>query len=84
MKDSKLPVLSELSKSIVIEGIYMHYKGMRYKVVGIARNSETLEELVVYQALYGTHELWVRPVIMFLEYVVINGKRQPRFKLINE
>lgn len=83
MSDKKLPPLSLLAKSIAIEGIYMHYKGLRYKVIGVARHSETLEEVVVYQALYGEGGLWVRPVTMFLENVSINGNTQPRFKFLN-
>jgi hypothetical protein len=74
------PPLSSLAKTIVIDGLYEHYKGLRYKVLAVARHSETLEELVVYQALYGESGVWVRPLIMFLENVTINGKSQPRFK----
>ena len=59
-------------------GIYEHFKGMRYKVLSLARHSETLEELVVYQQLYGTGDVWVRPLAMFIEEV--NGA--PRFRLI--
>lgn len=61
-------------------GIYRHYKGNYYRVVGIARHSETLEEMVVYQALYGKGGLWVRPAGMWEEQ--ING--QPRFVFIEE
>lgn len=60
-------------------GRYRHYKGNEYEVLGIARHSETLEPLVVYRALYGGQELWVRPATMFLETVIINGIQQPRF-----
>ncbi len=63
-------------------GKYEHYKGKRYEVIGIAKHSETLEELVVYRALYGEHDLWARPLKMFLEEVEIRGKKIPRFKLI--
>ena len=55
-------------------GTYEHYKGKQYEVVGIAKHSETLEELVVYRALYGEKDLWVRPLKMFLETVEIEGK----------
>jgi hypothetical protein len=66
-------------------GKYQHYKGKMYKVIGVATHSETLEQLVVYQALYesrefGTNALWVRPLKMFLEKVEIDGKKVPRFK----
>ena len=63
-------------------GKYEHYKGNQYEVIGVAKHSETLEELVVYRALYGEHGLWVRPLKMFLETVEIDGKKIPRFKFI--
>jgi cyclomaltodextrinase / maltogenic alpha-amylase / neopullulanase len=66
-------------------GKYQHYKGKLYEVIGIARHSETMEELVVYRALYdseGKNALWVRPKSMFLEMVDIDGKRVPRFKYL--
>lgn len=68
--------------SIIIGGLYEHYKGLQYKVIAIARHSETLEELVVYQALYGEQGIWVRPLSMFAENIVINRQSVPRFKLI--
>lgn len=63
-------------------GKYEHYKGKQYEVVGIAKHSETMEELVVYRALYGEHDLWVRPLKMFSETVEIEGKKIPRFRFI--
>ncbi|MFA5188971.1 MAG: DUF1653 domain-containing protein [Patescibacteria group bacterium] len=65
-------------------GKYKHYKGKDYQVIGLARHSETLEELVVYQALYAKKQIWVRPVKMFLEKVEVNGKNVPRFKFIGK
>lgn len=62
-------------------GIYEHYKGNTYEVLGVARHSETQEELVLYRALYGDHSLWVRPLRMFLETVIVDGASVPRFKL---
>ena len=62
-----------------IPGLYRHYKGGLYRLVGIARHSETLEDMVVYQALYGEHGLWVRPLGMWEEQVTVNGVAQPRF-----
>lgn len=60
-------------------GRYRHYKGKDYEVVGIARHSETEEELVVYRCLYGDESLWVRPLTMFLEQVEIEGRLVQRF-----
>ena len=61
---------------------YRHYKGKEYEVIGIAKHSETLEETVVYQALYGERGVWVRPVKMFFEEVEVEGKKMPRFEYI--
>ena len=66
-------------RELVIGGIYKHYKGNRYKVEGVAKHSETLEEMVVYRALYGEGGLWVRPKGMFFEIVEKDGKQFPRF-----
>lgn len=63
-------------------GKYRHFKGKDYEVLGVARHSETLEELVVYRALYGEHGLWIRPVKMFCERVEVNGEKVPRFKYL--
>ena len=60
-------------------GLYKHYKGMLYEVVGNVRHSEDLSSMTLYRALYGEHGLWVRPAAMFNEEVVIDGVRQPRF-----
>ena len=65
-------------------GRYRHYKGNEYTVLGVARHSETLEELVVYRQEYGERGLWVRPLAMFLEEVEIDGRRVPRFAFAGE
>lgn len=70
-------------------GKYQHYKGNFYEVIGVARHSETLEELVVYRSLYdskefGKNALWIRPKLMFLEKVVFNGEEIPRFKYVSQ
>lgn len=68
--------------------IFEHYKGKRYKVVGVGRHTETLGMCVVYEALYdsaefGDHAIWIRPLDMFLETVVIDGKEVPRFRPVS-
>lgn len=68
--------------SVVIGGKYEHYKGKPYRVIAIAKHSETLEDLVVYQQLYGEEGVWVRPLKMFLETVEVEGKTLPRFRYI--
>jgi len=65
-------------------GRYRHYKGNDYEVVGVAKHSETEEEVVVYRALYGERGLWVRPLVLFLETVVVEGRPQPRFQFVAE
>lgn len=65
-------------------GQYRHYKGNDYTVLGVARHSETLEELVVYRAEYGERGLWVRPLTMFVEEVEVAGRRVRRFELVKE
>ncbi len=61
--------------------VYKHYKGNRYRVIGMAKHSETLEEMVVYQALYGDEQIWVRPAGMWDEEVEADGRCVPRFCL---
>lgn len=63
-------------------GKYEHYKGGQYQVLGIGKHSETMEEFVVYKALYGENEIWIRPAKMFMEEVEVSGKKIPRFKYI--
>jgi len=64
-----------------VPGIYRHYKGQTYEVLGLAHHSETEEPLVVYRALYGDYGLWVRPLSMFSETVEVAGEPVPRFEL---
>lgn len=66
------------------KGIYEHYKGNRYELIDIANHSETLEKMVVYRALYGKMELWVRPLSMWNEEVVVDGKKVKRFIFVEE
>ena len=65
-------------------GRYLHFKGNEYEVIGIARHSETQEEMVVYRALYGDFGLWVRPARMWNETVERDGKTFRRFTYIGE
>lgn len=65
-------------------GKYKHFKGNEYRVLGIASHSETLELMVVYQALYGDKGLWVRPAAMWNEIVDKDGYHGPRFMFIGE
>lgn len=69
---------------MIKKGIYKHYKGNMYQVLHIANHSETLEKMVVYKALYGEGEIWVRPASMWEEEIEINGKTVKRFELIKE
>jgi hypothetical protein len=66
----------------VPSGRYRHYKGKEYTVLGVARHSETHEELVVYRQEYGDHGLWVRPLAMFVEAVESGGETVPRFRFV--
>ncbi len=63
-------------------GKYRHFKGGEYEAIGIAKHSETLEDMVVYRALYGDGGLWVRPVSMFSETVTVRGKQTKRFSFL--
>jgi hypothetical protein len=68
------------------QGRYKHFKGGNYRLIGIAKHSETLEDLVVYECLDNQPQskLWVRPLKMFLEKVYINGKKVSRFQYIGD
>jgi hypothetical protein len=69
-----------MNESIIIGGIYRHFKGNLYKVLHTAKHSETEELMVVYQKLYGNHDIWVRPLDMFLDYKEVDGKMVKRFE----
>ncbi len=66
------------------KGRYRHFKGNMYEVIGTAKHSETLEEMVVYRALYGEGELWVRPASMWNETIERDGKVYKRFEYIED
>jgi len=63
-------------------GVYQHYKGNKYEVLGVAKHSETLEKMVVYKALYGDNQIWVRPLEMFLGIVEKDDEKVERFKFV--
>jgi len=63
-------------------GVYRHYKGNEYEVIGFAKHSETLEEMIVYKALYGECETWVRPLSMWENLIEVGGKTVKRFEYI--
>ena len=74
-----------MAKKLILQpGIYEHYKGNKYQVIGIARHSATHEELAVYREIYGEFSWWVRPLSMVLEQVEVAGKKVPRFRLIDK
>lgn len=64
-------------------GTYRHFKGGRYEVIALAKHSESLESMVVYRALYGDGQVWVRPASMWNEEVEYKGKKVKRFTLEN-
>lgn len=68
------------SERITVGKTYRHYKGNEYLVLHIAKHSETLEDMVVYQALYGENDIWVRSLEMFKEQVEVDGKKVNRFE----
>jgi cyclomaltodextrinase / maltogenic alpha-amylase / neopullulanase len=69
---------------MIQKGKYKHYKGKYYEVIGVGRHSETLEDMVIYKALYQEEggNLWVRPIKMFTEEVDVNGIKKPRFEYL--
>ena len=69
---------------MIKKGIYRHFKGKLYEVIDVAKHSETLQDYVVYRALYGDYSLWIRPLSMFLETVEKDGKTYRRFEYVGE
>ena len=65
-------------------GVYRHYKGNQYEVIGFARHSETLEDMVIYKALYDEQDTWARPLFMWEESVEVGGKTVKRFEYVGE
>jgi hypothetical protein len=73
-----------MESSEISPGIYRHYKGNRYEVIGVAKHSETLDPLVIYRALYGEYGLWARPASMWSELVEVDGVLVRRFERIDD
>lgn len=71
-----------MTDNMIKLGKYQHYKGNFYQVIAVAKHSETLEDMVFYQALYGEKDFWVRPLKMFLEEVEVEGKNVSRFTFV--
>jgi len=82
INEAALPEYSTLAQQLKPGSRYEHYSGKLYELVVIPRHSETLDELVIYQALYGDMNFWVRPLEMFCEDVEIKGCKVPRFRWI--
>ncbi len=74
--------MTQSTQQNILQGIYRHYKGNLYQVLHTAQHSETEELLVVYRCLYGEYAVWVRPLTMFAEMLLIDDKQVPRFELI--
>jgi len=85
VKYQKAKLMSNHIENVMLKlGKYKHYKGNEYEVIGVAKHTETLEEFVVYRALYGDRDLWVRPLEMFTEEVEFEGRLVPRFEYVGE
>ena len=74
----------EKKEASVQKGLYRHFKGREYLLIEIVTHSETLEKMVVYQALYGDFSYWVRPYDLFFERVLLEGQYVPRFEFIQK
>lgn len=72
-----------MNENLIIGGTYKHFKGNLYKVLAIAKHSETEELMVVYQKLYGDHDVWVRPYEMFVDTKEVNGEWVKRFEKVD-
>ena len=85
-RKKQLQTAAMMSNMTIKLGIYQHHKGMKYRVLGVAKHSETLEDLVVYEALYDNKvsKIWARPLEMFLEKIEKDGKLISRFEFVGE
>jgi len=73
-----------MADNLIPLGIYRHYKGNEYEVIGFSKHSETLEDMVIYKALYGDGGTWVRPLSMWDNQIEIDGKTVKRFEFVSE
>lgn len=73
-----------MKKTTISLGVYRHFKGNFYEALAVAKHSETMEDMVVYRALYGEGDIWVRPLSLWMEQVEQNGEKIPRFLYIGE
>ena len=78
-----MSISDDKNETPLTPGRYRHFKGGEYEVLGVARHSEGLEDMVVYRPLYNDTGLWVRPLSMFTETVERDGKTQPRFTFMD-
>jgi hypothetical protein len=82
--DNRLEIRCKKGENMIKLGTYRHYKGNLYEVIGFAKHTETLEDMVIYKALYGERGTWVRPMSMWGEIVEIDGKTVKRFECVSE
>ncbi|MBE6664694.1 MAG: DUF1653 domain-containing protein [Ruminococcaceae bacterium] len=73
-----------MKKTTISLGVYRHFKGNFYEALAVAKHSETMEDMVVYRALYGEGDIWGRPLSLWMEQVEQNGEKIPRFLYIGE
>jgi len=66
----------------IMLGVYRHFKGNQYEVVGFAKHSESLEIMIIYKAMYGNRDTWVRPLSMWEELVEVDGNNVKRFEYV--
>ncbi len=81
--EPKKPITDDCTEEEITLGKYRHFKGNEYEVIGFAKDSETTEKVVIYKALYGEKELWIRPYDMFKETIIRDGKKIKRFTKID-
>jgi len=76
-------IRSAMENKLQVGSTYTHYKGGKYRILALAKHSETLEDMVVYQDVLDTNKIWVRPLKMLFEEITVHNKKIPRFKRIS-